>query len=142
MAVSLLRGNWTYFPSLARRAEFVNSIGFRSDQDVVQDLALLVDGAAYEPEVTFHYRRHSVRDSIVRALDGTRFDEERRFFEYEARSLADSAGTKQRGGALAPVIQNECPVALPRAYGQPDGKASNNLVDMSCAKCQDRIRRR
>jgi hypothetical protein len=91
MAVSVLRGNWTYFPSLAWRTSFVKSIGFRTGLDVVQDLALLLDVAVaggslvFDPRLTFHYRRHSMQDSTVRALDGRRFDEERDFFVREAR---------------------------------------------------------
>ena len=97
LAVSLLRGNWTYFPSLVWRTETVRSIGFRPGLDVVQDLALLLDIAAsggslvFDPRITFRYRRHTVQDSTVRALDGRRFDEEREFFAREA------AGLEQRG---------------------------------------------
>jgi len=93
MAVSLLRGNWTYFPSLAWRTSFVKSIGFRGGLDVVQDLALLLDVAVsggnlvFDPRVTFRYRRHSMQDSTVRALDGRRFDEERDFFVRESKAF-------------------------------------------------------
>lgn len=90
LAASLLRGNWAYFPSLAWRTEAVRRIGFRDGLDVVQDLALILDivaeggHMAVLPDVVFDYRRHSASDSSVRALDGRRFDEERRFFEGEA----------------------------------------------------------
>ena len=93
LAVSLLRGNWTYFPSIAWRTDLVRSVGFRTGLDVVQDLALLldlaVDGGAlvYDPTVTFQYRRHSESDSSVRALSGQRFDEERAFFDQQAVAL-------------------------------------------------------
>jgi glycosyltransferase involved in cell wall biosynthesis len=100
MAVSLLRGNWTYFPSLAWRREAIDAIGFRPGLDVVQDLALLLDLAAaggtlvFDPRLTFQYRRHTDQDSTVRALDGRRFDEERQFFAQEARGLADRGWTR------------------------------------------------
>lgn len=93
MAVSLLRGNWTYFPSIAWRTDAVRSVGFRTGLDVVQDLALLLDLAmsggalVFDPTVTFHYRRHSQQDSTVRALSGVRFDEEREFFNQQAVAL-------------------------------------------------------
>jgi glycosyltransferase involved in cell wall biosynthesis len=93
LAVSLLRGNWTYFPSLAWRTAFIQQIGFRGGLDVVQDLALLLDVATaggslvFDPRLTFNYRRHSAQDSTVRALDGRRFDEEREFFLREAASF-------------------------------------------------------
>ncbi|WP_404320443.1 glycosyltransferase family 2 protein [Arthrobacter luteolus] len=90
LATSLLRAGWHYFPSIAWKSEMLKRIGFRSTFDVVQDLALLLDIAAADgsmvltPELAFLYRRHSGSDSSVRALDGRRFDEERRFFEGEA----------------------------------------------------------
>ncbi|MET1088096.1 MAG: glycosyltransferase [Arthrobacter sp.] len=86
MATSLVRADWAYFPSLAWRSETIVRIGFTEGLDVVQDLALLLDIAAeggsmvVDPTLSFLYRRHSASDSSVRALDGRRFDEERRFF--------------------------------------------------------------
>jgi len=90
LAASLLRGNWAYFPSLAWRTSDVREVGFRDGLDVVQDLALILDilarggTMAVLAETVFDYRRHSQSDSSVRALDGRRFDEERRFFLGEA----------------------------------------------------------
>ncbi|MCW2817180.1 MAG: putative glycosyltransferase [Nocardioides sp.] len=92
LAASLLRGNWTYFPSLAWDRALVDEIGFRS-YGVVQDLALLVDVAVaggslvIDPEVTFRYRRHRASDSSVRAATGGRFNEERDYFDTIAREL-------------------------------------------------------
>ena len=86
LAVSILRGDWLYFPSLAWRAETILGIGFREGYDVVQDVALVCDvamqggGLLYDPTAAFLYRRHSGSDSSWRALEGTRFGEERRFF--------------------------------------------------------------
>ena len=45
LAVSILRGDWLYFPSLAWRAETILGIGFREGYDVVQDMALVCDVA-------------------------------------------------------------------------------------------------
>lgn len=90
MAVSLLHGGWHYFPSLAWRTTHVQRFGFRPDYDVVQDLALLLDIAAaggsmvLVQDTVFQYRRHSRSDSSVRAADGRRFVEEKRFFRSEA----------------------------------------------------------
>ena len=92
-AVSVLRGNWTYFPSMAWRTGSIRPIGFRPGLDVVQDLALLLDVAAaggsllFDPEVSFEYRRHRHQDSTVRAVDGRRFAEEGAFFRREAADL-------------------------------------------------------
>ena len=92
-AVSVLRGDWLYFPSLAWRAETILGIGFREGYDVVQDLALVCDvamsgkGLLYDPTLAFMYRRHSGSDSSWRALEGTRFNEERRFFLQMASEM-------------------------------------------------------
>ena len=92
-AVSVLRGDWLYFPSLAWRAEIILGIGFREGYDVVQDLALVCDaamsgrGLLYDPTVACLYRRHSGSDSSWRALEGTRFNEERRFFLQMASEM-------------------------------------------------------
>ncbi len=100
LAASLMRGDWAYFPSLAWRSETVRRIGFRQGLDVVQDLALILDivkqggSMALLTDVVFDYRRHSQSDSSVRALDGRRFDEERDFFNTEARSF-DALGWRR-----------------------------------------------
>ena len=93
LAASLLRGNWLYFPSLAWRSDALLRKGFRQGLDVVQDLALvidlLVDGErmVVDDRVRFRYRRHRASDSSVRALSGSRFVEERRYFLDIAREL-------------------------------------------------------
>ena len=94
LMVSLLRGNWTYFPSLCWRTDVIRDIGFRPDFHVVQDLGLLMDvllggGAlALHPRVAFQYRRHTGSDSSVKTLGGSRFDEEKRYFEMIAPELS------------------------------------------------------
>ena len=86
LAVSLLRGNWLYFPSLCWRTEELRRHPFRADLGVIQDLALVVelllDGGrlATDPEVCFRYRRHAVSASAAQAVTGARFEEARRFF--------------------------------------------------------------
>lgn len=93
LASSLLRGNWMYFPSLGWRTEMVKRTGFRQGYDVVQDLCLALDVAMQggslllDDELAFMYRRFSGSDSSVRALSGTRFDEERRFFTTMADEM-------------------------------------------------------
>lgn len=93
LATSLLRSNWLYFPSIAWRAEPITSIGFREDYDVVQDLALVLDVVLRDEALllddlaTFLYRRHSGSDSSKKALEGVRFEEERRFFYMMADEM-------------------------------------------------------
>ncbi|GAA2013038.1 hypothetical protein GCM10009839_04570 [Catenulispora yoronensis] len=95
LAASLLASNWTYFPSLCFSRERVTAIGFRQGLNVVQDLALLLDlvksggSMVVDPQVCFEYRRHSASDSSWRALEGTRFVEERDYFLTMAGEMED-----------------------------------------------------
>lgn len=91
LARSLLRGNWTYFPSILwRRSELVRH-GFRPEFEVVLDLALQFDlvtsgGALLVDDVpAFRYRRHAVSVSSATADTGERFGEERSFFDEAER---------------------------------------------------------
>ncbi len=86
LAVSLLRGNWLYFPSICWRSEPLRRTGFREGLSVVQDLALVLDlvldggSLLVEPTTCFRYRRHGASVSSAHAADGRRFAEERAFF--------------------------------------------------------------
>lgn len=127
----LMRGNWTYFPSLAWRTEAVQRIGFRHGLDVVQDLALLCDvltdggELAFDPRLEFLYRRHSESDSSVRALDGRRFAEESRFFATQAEQF-DRMGW--RGAARAarshPTSRLNAAAMVPRALRSAEHRAA------------------
>lgn len=118
MATSLLHAGWHYFPSLAWRSSTISRTGFRPEFDVVQDLALLLDIAAdggtmvLQPELAFLYRRHSGSDSSVRALDGRRFDEERRFFKIEAKRFAVLGWPKAARAASLHITSRLNAVAL------------------------------
>ena len=91
LAVSLLRGDWLYWPSLAFRRETLLRTDFRDGLPVTQDLAFILDmvfaGATLllEPTVCFSYRRHQASASSVKLLDGSRFSAEREYFEIAAR---------------------------------------------------------
>ncbi|MEO5652139.1 MAG: glycosyltransferase [Marmoricola sp.] len=91
--VSLLRGNWAYFPSLCWRRDLVTAVGFRPEFGVVLDLGLLVDVLSgggdllLLPEALFRYRRHSRSESAVKTQDRARFEEEHRLFQVMAQEL-------------------------------------------------------
>lgn len=100
LATSLLRGNWTYFPSLVWRTSELAG-GFRTDLDVVQDLAKLLQltlrggSLVLDDTVVFSYRRHSTSVSAVTGPDGSKFRQERTLFrEVEAAA-------RERGWAKA-----------------------------------------
>jgi glycosyltransferase involved in cell wall biosynthesis len=94
LAVSLLRGDWLYFPALAWRADVLTTVRFRRDLRVIQDLALLMElvlrGARLvtDDTVCFEYRRHAASESSATAFDGSRFTEAGAFFADTADRLA------------------------------------------------------
>ncbi len=86
LAISLLRGDWLYFPSLCWRTSAISAIGFDTRLTVIQDLDLILRmvelGAelVVGTEVCFQYRRHAVSKSSADAANGSRFVEARKFF--------------------------------------------------------------
>ena len=93
LAASLMRGNWMYFPAITWRTKTIQEIGFRNGFQVCQDLGLAMDlimrgGVMVQiDDPIFMYRRHIASDSSAKALDGTRFIEERRFFKVMQQDL-------------------------------------------------------
>jgi hypothetical protein len=135
LAGSLLRANWTYFPSLAWRTDTVRRIGFRQGLHVTQDLALILDtardggGLVVDPALAFLYRRHSGSDSSVKALDGRRFDEERELFAAEAADLARRGWPRAARAARRHVTSRlNALVLLPVAVRAGDRAALGKLV--------------
>jgi glycosyltransferase involved in cell wall biosynthesis len=94
LAVSLLRGDWLYFPSICWRTEVVKGLRFRPELKVIQDLALLIEvvqrGASLvaDRSVAFEYRRHDASESSATAFDGSRFTEAGEFFNDVADRMA------------------------------------------------------
>lgn len=122
MAVSLLRGNWTYWPSLAFRVEAVRSQGFIDDFPLIQDLALLVDlalagsGMLVLPDVVFAYRRHSRSASSTTVADGGRFQGERDYFAIAARRCEQAGWPRAaRAARMHPASRLYAVTQLPGA---------------------------
>lgn len=86
LAVSLLRGDWLYFPSLCWRTEALKEVDFRDGLEIIQDLALIIDLAqrgealAVDPQLCFQYRRHRNSISSTTAAAGGRFAEAKGYF--------------------------------------------------------------
>jgi len=95
LARSLLKGNWTYFPSICWRTSVLKAHGFRADLEVVLDLALQIEiilaggVMVLDRKPIFQYRRHNASVSSWMAQDGTRFQEEQAYFLSTARLLRD-----------------------------------------------------
>lgn len=90
LVVSLMRGDWLYWPSLAFRRDALAATGFRDGMPLIQDLAIVVDlvvgGASLvlDPTVCFAYRRHRASASSASLLDDRRFRGEREYFALVA----------------------------------------------------------
>jgi glycosyltransferase involved in cell wall biosynthesis len=130
MAASLLRGNWTYFPSLVWRTELLRRFRFDTSREVVPDLVMLLDIAAdggrlvVDDEVVFRYRRHSESVSSWRATDGSRFTEERELFESSAVRFAALGWRRAaRAARLHVTSRLNALTQVPRAVANTDGSA-------------------
>jgi len=105
LAVSLLRGNWMYFPSCAFRRDVLQQYAFRPEFDIVQDLdlylrILLAGGSCVLLEAPgIQYRRHAASLSSTRADDGSRFAEEDVFFEAMAAEMAGAGWLRAASAA-------------------------------------------
>lgn len=100
LAVSLLHGDWLYWPSLAFRRDRIQDFDFRDGLPIIQDLGLVIDMVLadalllIEPQVCFAYRRHTSSASSAKLLDGSRFDGERDYFALAAR-LCENRGWRK-----------------------------------------------
>lgn len=85
LAVSLLHGDWLYWPSLAFRREALTDMSFRPEYEVILDLALIMElvlrgeSIVVDDAVVFEYRRHDASVSSV-ARHSSRFADERTYF--------------------------------------------------------------
>lgn len=95
LAQSLSRGNWTYFPSILWRTDLIEKYSFRTDLDVVQDLAMLLKiiqaggTLILDNEVVFRYRRHASSVSSVTGPDGSKFLQEKQLFEESTSTFRE-----------------------------------------------------
>jgi len=131
LAVSLLRGDWLYFPSLAWRADVLTSVRFRRDLGVIQDLALLMElvlrgvRLVTDDTVCFEYRRHAASESSATAFDGSRFTEAAAFFADTASRLADHGWPRAARVARRHLSSRIFALTmLPRAVRHPAGLAA------------------
>lgn len=141
LLVSLLRGNWTYFPSLCWRRDVIEKIGFRPEFHVVQDLGLLVDvirgggRMVLSPEVAFQYRRHTGSDSAVKTLTGERFAEERHYFGTIAGELRAAGYVRAERAARRHLTSRLHAAALvPSALGARKPAAVQGLLRHALAR--------
>jgi glycosyltransferase involved in cell wall biosynthesis len=136
LAVSLIRGNWLYFPSVCWKSDALVAMNFREGLNVVQDLALALDlikaggCLVVDNTVCFQYRRHRASDSSWRALEGTRFIEERRFFTGMADEFA-AIGWRRAARTARLHLSSRLNAAtlLPKAWRTKQYQGVRNLRD-------------
>lgn len=127
LAISLMRGNWLYWPSLTFRREVLRGTEFREGMPLIQDLAIVMDIVTaggtllLEPTVCFHYRRHGASASSAALLDGTRFRGERAYFALAAAQCASLGWRRAARAARLHLSSRLYALALiPRALrGRP-----------------------
>lgn len=130
LEISVLRGNWTYFPSLCWSRARIARHGFRPDYSIVLDLALqlaLIDEGGtlvLDDEVVFQYRRHASVSSWS-GSGARRFAEEKALFA-EARRNAIGRGWRRAGRAAAWHVTSRLNglAQLPAALRTPGGAAA------------------
>jgi glycosyltransferase involved in cell wall biosynthesis len=99
LAVSLLRGNWMYFPSVVFRTDVVRRYGFSEGLDIVLDLDLYVrmlrggEQLGLVPGRLFRYRRHEASLSSSERFSGGRFAEESAYFRDLSADLEATGWT-------------------------------------------------
>ena len=141
LAISLMRGNWLYFPSICWKSDTLVATSFREGLNVVQDLALALDlikaggSLVVDNTICFQYRRHRGSDSSWRALEGTRFIEEREFLTAMAQEF-DSVGWRRaaRTARLHLSSRLNAAILLPRAWRTKQHQGVRNLREHVLAR--------
>jgi glycosyltransferase involved in cell wall biosynthesis len=141
LAVSLMRGNWLYFPSICWRSDSLVATNFREGLNVTQDLALALDlikgggSLVVDSTICFQYRRHRESDSSWRALEGTRFIEEREFLTAMALEF-DAVGWRRaaRTARLHLSSRLNAAILLPRAWRTKQHQGVRNLREHVLAR--------
>jgi glycosyltransferase involved in cell wall biosynthesis len=129
LAISLMQGDWLYWPSLVFRTERIRGVDFRNFA-VIQDLALVVDMICrgdqllVEPTVCFSYRRHSASASALKLVDGSRFEGEREYYDSAAVQAKALGWRKaQRAAKLHITSRLHALVLVPSTLARADRSA-------------------
>ncbi|MEP7035692.1 MAG: glycosyltransferase family 2 protein [Actinomycetota bacterium] len=141
LAITLMRGNWLYFPSICWKSDSLVATNFREGLNVTQDLGLALDlikaggSLVVDSTICFQYRRHRESDSSLRALEGTRFIEEREFLTAMAKEF-DAVGWRRaaRTARLHLSSRLNAAILLPRAWRTKQHQGVRNLREHVLAK--------
>jgi glycosyltransferase involved in cell wall biosynthesis len=141
LAITLMRGNWLYFPSICWKSDSLVATNFREGLNVTQDLALALDlikaggSLVVDSTICFQYRRHRESDSSWRALEGTRFIEEREFLTGMAEEF-DAVGWRRaaRTARLHLSSRLNAAILLPKAWRTKQHQGVRNLREHVLAR--------
>ena len=141
LAITLMRGNWLYFPSICWKSDSLVAMNFREGLNVTQDLALALDlikaggSLVVDSTICFQYRRHRESYSSWRALEGTRFIEEREFLTAMAEEF-DAVGWRRaaRTARLHLSSRLNAAILLPRAWRTKQHQGVRNLREHVLAR--------
>ena len=135
LAVGLMRGNWTYFPSLVWKRERLVARRFREDLNVVQDLEMIAHIVAtggtvvVDDDAVFRYRRHSTSVSAVTGPDGTKFAQERTLFAEISEMYARQGWSRAARAARRHITSRANAAAtIPGAIRARNGRALRSIV--------------
>lgn len=135
LAVSLLHGDWLYWPSIVFKTSAIKQVDFLDGYPLVQDLGIILEmirrGARMVvlPEVVFSYRRHQASASSATLMDGKRFAGERSFFKLQATKMAQVGWRRAAWAARCHLTSRAYAVTLlSKAFRVPDFKAVRTLV--------------
>lgn len=140
LAVSLLHGDWLYWPSIAFRRDRLAGLSFRPEYEVILDLALIMelvlrgDAIVVDDTVVFDYRRHDASVSSV-ARHSSRFADERTYFHEVAEQLT-ARGWRRAAAAARWHITSRLHAAtlIPGALARRDGALARTLLRHATAR--------
>jgi glycosyltransferase involved in cell wall biosynthesis len=133
--LSLLRGNWTYFPSLIWRREAIGNLRFRADLNVVQDLSMILElleqgnSLLIDSYPVFQYRRHRLSLSGKTGIDGSKFLQEQVLFSEVAERSKNLGWNKTARVAKIHLFSRlNATTELPRALIAGNKNGIKNLL--------------
>lgn len=134
LAASLMRGNWTYFPSVCWRTDFVRRHPFRADMETVLDFDLLLNLVFEDeyvvllPQELFSYRRHRHSASSTTARSAVRFEEESLLYdEVTRRSVERGWHRAARAARWHSTSRLHAAALVPVALSRFDGTSARRL---------------
>lgn len=135
LAVSLLHGDWLYWPSLVFRTAAIRDAEFLDGYPLIQDLGIVLEmlgqGARMVvlPQIIFSYRRHQASASSAKLMDGGRFEAERTFFALQADKMTELGWRRAARAARAHLTSRAYALTLlPRAAKERSLAAAKTLL--------------